>query len=325
MADFLSESFSPLCEKSIRADGTVGLKLISPGWGSSGYYSESVLQRDIPAAFPPGTQMFWNHPTATEEMERPEGDLNHLAAVIVSEPRWEPNGLKGAGMYADAKVFTGYAEALDQIGEHIGVSIRGYGSKEPGTAEGRQGLIVSEISHGKSVDFVTKPGAGGAVLSIFESAPGAGKLPDIGESQQRAAADNPSMEDAMSDELQQQLAESQRENARLREMLLLNEAKEFVIGALAAADLPDVTKTRLQRQLVANPPVKEGKIDQDAYKTRAETAVNEARAEIAAVLGDDGKIRGQGASDKPATPDVNEAQQRLDRAFALLNGGTIHG
>lgn len=409
MADFLSESFSPLCEKSVRADGTVGIKLIGPGWGSGGYYSEAVLQRDIPRAFPAGTHMYWNHPTATEETERPEGDLNNLAAVLVSEPRWEPNGLRGAGMYADAKVFTGYAEAVDQIGDHIGVSIRGYGSKAAGEAEGKTGLIVQEISGGRSVDFVTKPGAGGAVLSIFESAPGAGKLPDIkeahnlgewlesklhlsltqlgdgmfgdgnvnreerkamsaaigaaldayrasliastpqlyqrsawgaapdsedvaalgnddmSESQQRAAADNPNMEDAMSDELQQQLAESQRENARLREMLLLNEAKEFAIGALAAADLPDVTKTRLQRQLVANPPVKEGKIDQDAYKARVETAVNEARTEIAAVLGDSGQIRGQGASDQPAAVPVAEAQKRLDRAFELLNGGTVRG
>ena len=48
-------------------------------------------------------------------------------------------------------------ELLYEIGEHIGVSIRGLGRHTTGEAEGRQGRIISEIVAGKSVDFVCPP------------------------------------------------------------------------------------------------------------------------------------------------------------------------
>jgi len=177
MAEKLSE-FVPLSERAVRRDGTISLKLIQPGWGSSGYYPRNVLERDIPKVFPAGTKMYWNHATPTEEMERPEGDLRNLAAVTVSDPIWLDGGPNGPGMYAEARPFTGYAETIDEIGSHIGVSIRGMGQHTTGEAEGKSGRIIQEIVAGKSVDFVTEPGAGGAVVSIFESAPNAGKLPD---------------------------------------------------------------------------------------------------------------------------------------------------
>lgn len=175
--DALHEPFTPLTERAMRPDGTIGIKIIGPGWGSSGYYSREVLQRDIPKIFPTGTQMFWNHATPTEEAERPEGDLNHLAAVTVSTPYWLDSGPKGPGMYADARPFTRYALAIDEIGEHIGVSIRALGRHTLGEAEGRQGRIIQELVAGKSVDYVTVPGAGGAIVSVFESAGGADRLP----------------------------------------------------------------------------------------------------------------------------------------------------
>ena len=167
----------PLVERAVRRDGTVPIKIIQPGWGSSGYYPKNVLERDIPRVFPPGTQMFWNHATPTEEAERPEGNLDNLAGVLVSRPQWHEAGAKGPGMYADARVFGDYAQTIDEIGEHIGVSIRGSGVHEIGERDGRKGRVIKEITGGKSVDFVTIPGAGGAIVQIFESA-GKGALPD---------------------------------------------------------------------------------------------------------------------------------------------------
>jgi hypothetical protein len=48
--------------------------------------------------------MFWNHPTQAEESARPEGNLDQLAAIITSPARYEANGVKGPGLYAEAKV-----------------------------------------------------------------------------------------------------------------------------------------------------------------------------------------------------------------------------
>jgi hypothetical protein len=62
----MTSMFVPLLEQAVRRDGTIPLKLIQPGWGSSGYYSAEVLERDGPKVFPLGTQMFWNHATQSE-------------------------------------------------------------------------------------------------------------------------------------------------------------------------------------------------------------------------------------------------------------------
>lgn len=373
MSDLLHEPFIPLVEKSVRRDGTIALRIIGPGWGSSGYYGRDVLERDIPKVFPPGTQMFWNHSTPTEEAERPEGDLRNLAGVTVSPPIWLENGPKGPGMYADARPFTGYAETIDEIGEHIGVSIRALGRHALGEAEGREGRIIQELVAGKSVDFVTVPGAGGGIVSVFESAPGAAKLPEpnplqpavetflleagrvlskANETKLKAALEQltavlsllNSGEDVDASEagktqseadmeLQEALSAleaaktdlSQRDAviAKLQEQLLLREARDFVGERLQEAALPDVTKTRLARQLAFNPAVADGRLDEAEMSKRVETAVSEAAAEIAAIAGSNGQINGMGGSPTPAgnaLPALAESRKRTDAALAVLGG-----
>jgi hypothetical protein len=484
MADQLSE-FIPLSERAVRRDGTISLKLIQPGWGSSGYYPRDVLERDIPKVFPAGTHMMWNHATPSEEMERPEGDLRDLAAVTVSDPIWLEGGPHGPGMYAEARPFAGYASAIDEIGEHIGVSIRGMGRHTTGEAEGKSGRIIQEIAAGKSVDFVTVPGAGGAIVSIFESAPNAGKLPpptqpngidaflseagrvlskanetklkaaleqltavlslmDSEETSEAAAhwlaariqealsnddlrdrlhdklknrfggperyiwprdwsvdggwvvfelntekssatfqlgmtttendvllsSDAPfevvvqtkyvpvesnmseaaafaanangrqsNTEDAMSEQelkeardalkaVEEAKTTAEAELAKAREQLLFREAGDFVSSQLAEAELPDVTKARLQKALAANPPVKEGALDKDAFKTRVETAVTEAQTEIAALLGKDGRVTGNGQNADGSIggeqlPDLAESRKRADEALASMGYATV--
>lgn len=163
-----------LKEKAVRPDGTIQLRVVKPGWGTSGYYPAEVLERDGPNIYRSGTQMFWNHATATEESERPEGNLRDLAAVLISDSRWDAQGPVGPGLYADALVFEGYRKTVDEIGPYIGTSIRGFGRATTGEAEGRKGRIISALTSAHSVDFVTKAGAGGEIVQLFEAArPGA--------------------------------------------------------------------------------------------------------------------------------------------------------
>ena len=151
-------------EATIDPNGTIPIKIIGPGWGDKGYYSEDVIKRDVPTVFPPGTQMFWNHDSTTEAASRPEGDLNRLAAVTIDDPIWEAEGAEGPGMYAHAKVFSDYAGQVQEKGAYIGVSINGYGRFSIGEAEGKKGRIIDEIAIGQSIDFVTKAGAGGRIV-----------------------------------------------------------------------------------------------------------------------------------------------------------------
>lgn len=138
-------------------------------WGSSGFWSKKVVERDGPKAFPIGTLSYLNHPTATEEAERPERDVKDLAARIVSTPVYE-----GDGLYADIEVFPHTAPLIESLAATIGLSIRGEGTGSIGEAAGRTGVVIESLDVGHSVDFVTRAGAGGKLVSLLEAARASG-------------------------------------------------------------------------------------------------------------------------------------------------------
>ena len=124
-------------------------------------------------------------------------------------------------------------------------------------------------------------------------------------------------------EAQSTIAEHEATIAKLQELTMLRDACDFVNAALAEADLPDMTVQRLARELAANPPVEDGKLDKDAYKATIEKAIEEAQAEIAAITGSDGKITGQGSTQQPAesVPTLEESKKRQDEMLTALGLG----
>lgn len=164
----LTES-RPLAEAATPADGPARLlvKIISPGWGSSGYYGADVLEAAAgPEIFPAGTQMFLDHPTATEQWERPERTVKDLAAVTTEDARWDA---QVGALVAEARVFAPWRQPIADMADSIGVSIRAAAEVEQGEAEGRRGTIISALTEGYSIDFVTKAGRGGAILAVREA------------------------------------------------------------------------------------------------------------------------------------------------------------
>lgn len=148
--------------------GRLQIGLITPGWGSSGYYSPKVLENAATAkVFAKGTKMFLDHPGETERRDRPERSVRDLAAVLTEDARWD-----GSGLVAEAKIIGPYKELLtdETFAQNVGVSIAAYAETTIGEAEGRKGTLVTELTEAFSVDFVTFPGRGGAVLSVLESA-----------------------------------------------------------------------------------------------------------------------------------------------------------
>lgn len=155
----------PLAEASVGNDGSGAIKIIAPGWGSSGYYSAEVLRRDGPKIFPAGTHMYLDHPSRAEERDRPERSIKDLAAVTTETPWYDPSGPKGEGLYTHVNVLSNHRGMIEELAPHIGVSIRGAGVGGTGTVEGRKGRVFERLTRGDSIDFVTHAGAGGAVLS----------------------------------------------------------------------------------------------------------------------------------------------------------------
>lgn len=304
--------FVPLVEKAVRRDGTIPVKLIQAGWGSSGYYPKDVLERDGPAIFKPGVKMYWNHPTAEEENERPEGDLNALAAELVSSAKWQDAGVDGPGLYADAKVFEAFKAPVDNLAPHIGVSIRASGRAVQGEAEGKKGPIIQSIVAARSVDFVTEPGAGGKIVQMFEAA--------------RPARVIASKTQGVDMEIEKQLKEAndrlavlEQENARLREGLLLREGAEFVAGQLASSTLPRVTRERLAKGLIVNLPLNGGVLDKTVFAQRIAEAVKEEGEYLAQVAGyGAGKIAGMGSPVAASADNGADVSKRLQESLQAL-------
>lgn len=344
----------PLIEAKTDDKGTIPIKIIDPGWGSSGYYSREVLQAAANSrVYYAGLQMFWNHPSKSDEKERPERDLRDLAGVLTEDARWDEHGSKGPGIYARAKVFSAYREHVAEMGPYIGLSHYVWGESKPGEAEGKKGDIITRIVAARSVDFVTVPGRGGAIAEAFRAArppeptdeqKAAGESsmvgttstpkltleslrkehPEIIEALRKEVENDSARKEAQAQqekklkETEKALEEAKVENARLKEALLLVEARTFVEAKVKASTLPEISKTRVAEALAKDPVVKDGKIDETAYAAKIEAAIK-SEAEYLANLGA-GKVSGMGAG-APAggqTPTLEETDKALVAGFMRL-------
>lgn len=164
-----SDASCPLLESAFKPDGTFPVRIIAEGWGSSGFYSKKILNKSA-GLYKSGTKMFVNHASRAELKERPERDLNQLAAYFIEDQAtWQDNGIYGPGLYQTAKALPNYADFLKEAAPVIGVSHFVLGKTRIGEAGGKTGPIVESIDAVLSVDFVTQPGAKGSIGAIYES------------------------------------------------------------------------------------------------------------------------------------------------------------
>jgi hypothetical protein len=308
----------PLREGAVGQDGTAHLKLIAPGWGSSGYYSPALLERDGPKVFKQGTKSFWNHQTDAEESARPEGDLRDLASVLTEDARYEANGPAGPGLYARAKVFEQYRQPVDDLAKHIGMSIRAAGKAKEGSAEGRKGPIIQELTRGISVDYVTTPGAGGKILQLFEAArkPAATQITEGG-------AD--AMDAAELKKLQEGFAAQAVELRKLRERAALADAATEARKYFTTVTVHESVRERvLGRVLAGTVPLTEaGDLDTAKLAVIVEAETKDELAYISKLSG--GKIvtdMGGGAPPQLTEAQIAEAA-KADKVAANRTAGWL--
>lgn len=289
----LTGDIIPLREGAVGQDGTILMKVIQPGWGSSGYYSKELLKRDAAKAFPKGTKSFWNHQTDAEEAARPEGDLRDLASVTTADAYWDEKGPDGAAVYAKGHAFEAFRQPIDDLAKHIGVSIRATGKAREGKAEGRTGPIIEELTRGISIDYVTAPGAGGKVLQLFEAAR---QRQTKQESQEMTPEElKAAIKEQSAALITEAMKPLQIENTRLKQQLNMITGPNLVREALATIGLPDAAKARIIERLAPNVPMTEaGAVDTAKLKTLVET---EATAEAAYLRSMGvGQVQGLGVS-----------------------------
>jgi len=147
--------------------------LITPGKGSSGIYSESMLKEHGPKAFPRGTHSYVDHPVAEGEVRSPK----NLMGVLAEDAYYED----GVGLVADVQIMPHWKDFVEAVAPHTGLSIYAMGEGE----RNEDGEVVVESlvpNVQNSVDLVSyagRPGSGlaeklyeSAVAKFTEAAPG---------------------------------------------------------------------------------------------------------------------------------------------------------
>lgn len=287
----IETDFIELKERAIGKNGNMLIKMIAPGWGSSGYYSPALLERDGPTRFPKGTKMYLDHPTPQEDRDRPERSVKDLAAVTESDAKYMTQGPDGAGLYCNAKPISSFAPLIEDLAPHIGVSIRASGRSKLGEVDGKKGHIIEAITAGHSCDFVTEPGAGGTVSQLLESA--------------RARINNKTTEvkDDVSDtelkEAQSKLREAEEERDKFRDRLLVRDAQDMASRVLAEADnIPAPSQRRIAESVSHDPPINSfGELDKKKFLDKIREAVAD-EARYLESLRPSGRVRGMGRSNE---------------------------
>lgn len=137
--------------------GRMTVRIINEGQGSSGTYPAATLEAAAKnKVFAKGLHMNIDHASATEDFDRPEGSLRNLAGVLETDAVYSNGALT-----AEATIFPHWRDSLTAMAPHIGVSIRANAEKD--------GDTVTRIVNAVSVDFVTRAGRGGAILSVNEN------------------------------------------------------------------------------------------------------------------------------------------------------------
>jgi hypothetical protein len=259
------------------------IKIISPGTGSSAHYPADVLKKAAESgAFKRGTFMFWNHPTDAQERERPEGDLNNLAAITTTDGEYRETGAKGPGIYAEAKVMADYADKIEQRAPHIGLSIRAGGTSSGKTVDGKP--VLASIDHVESVDYVARAGRGG--MALAESAKFA-RLLESFNSNEGGLSDMDAVEVT---KLKETVASQNAVIEGLRKRALRADALELAGAVLATTSLNEAQRKYVAESVIAQEiPVKDGALD----AAKLTEAVNAAAKAYSATLPSTG-VRGMG-------------------------------
>jgi hypothetical protein len=141
---------------------TYKVQLLRAGQGSSGFYPAEMIEQYGPAAFPAGTQLFWDHLSESEEWDRRgQHSIKDLVGVLTTDPVYNS---ENQSLEAEAKFFPPASEFVETAFPYFDLSIEGMSYiNDDGVVEA---LIPSPFN---AVALVPKGGREGKILSVVES------------------------------------------------------------------------------------------------------------------------------------------------------------
>ena len=291
--------------KFIDKNGIARVRVISPGQGTSAYYKEEQLKRDVDAF--DGGLSFIDHPGKSEQRDRPERSLRDLVGPIVGTPVYEEHGREGPGVYGAVKVAKHWRPFIEELGSTLGVSLRAGGSAVFEAIGGKKVKVAEKFNPGAGFDFVTKAGRGGKMVPLLEAATSAadGAVRDwLGSANFTESDDGRTDEERFLEYLdkgqedqmekketdlqtaltaaeakvtvsEEQVKTLTTENARLAEALGLRQAQDIITEALNKVKLLVPTKERIAKSLAEKAPLVDGKLDTGKLATMLEETIKE--------------------------------------------------
>jgi len=328
MSRELIQNYIPLTEATFDK-GRATVIVIKPGFNATEdrYYPAEMLKRDYKVF--EGQKMYADHPTEQEEKDLPERSIKNTSWVAV---------LKGVTV-DESGVVTGIAEIIEpwlmtklatlrdkKLLSEMGISINAVGHASKATIDGKETLVIEELTGARSVDFVTEPGAGGIVtfyesdrsrdIDLVELSGLKERRPDLVkliEARVRAEITK-EVKKAMENEeriteLEGQVTTLTTERDTLKEAALKAEKDKVKAEAQAAikeavdkAELPDAAKEVLKKRFAT------------AESAEGITEAIQAETDYIAKLSEAGKVKGMGltnADPKKATESLREAAKRM--------------
>lgn len=234
-------------------------RLISAGTGSSAHYPADVLKEYGPSALPKGTQIFLDHPTENEELERGGGrSIKDYAGVVMADPEWVEDE---QALYAPIKYIDSVVPLVEGAFEDIALSIdvRKFELSES-EIDGKP-VVAKMFAHPlNNVAIVPRGGRDGKIVSLIESYRDSNANPDTISGNTEPLERNPMTPEeikALSEAIVLALTPA------LKEALTpapVDDPKDEATIDLAAvvesatdAGLPKVARTRIVEALKANP------------------------------------------------------------------------
>jgi hypothetical protein len=161
--------------------------LISEGLGNRrdmNFYSKEAITSAVRAF--EGKPLFVDHPSATEDRDRPERSVRDLAGYfsdcregVVTDPETGrqraacfatlnfDDSEAGHLAYQKVKAALDFQRRFPNSGQvYCGLSINATGLSEPAMMEGQRVSLVKQIQDAVSADIVTRPARGGKFLAV---------------------------------------------------------------------------------------------------------------------------------------------------------------
>lgn len=320
--------YIPLTEAKIGTKGKALITIIKPGFNSSKerYYPAETLARDYKVF--EGLKMYADHPTPTEEKERPEGSIRNWVATLQNVRPSTDGMIVGEATIVEPWMQEKLTTLRDNsMLKDMGISINAVGSASRAEIEGVKTNFIERIVRARSVDFVTEAGAGGGI-QLYEANQDLDidlvgletlkeRRPDLVKSIESAIKAEISMEVKKKMELEEQIKEKdtaiealtkERDELKVKiteadKARAKAEAQAIIKEAIAKAELPDAAKKKLTEQF------------KEAEKADGVTEAIKAEADYIAKLAEAGKVKGMGGSQ----PNPEKDKKDLRESFKTMH------